>query len=436
MKKVLILAYEFPPYSSVGGLRPYSWFKYFKFFGVEPIVITRQWGKTIDNHLDYRTSSKENKTIYENLDYGLILRTPYKSNLANRIYLKYGENKFSFLRKIISAYYEIGQYLFKIGPKKQIYFGAKEFLKNNKVDAIIATGDPFVLFKYASILSKEFEVPWLADYRDDWIENHVIKDRKSILHKILVSYYRFFEKRIIKNVHGITSVSDYLLDQIMMRSSVKNGLVIENGADLELYIDAPTPYNNSEFNILYSGRLYDLSYLDDFVIGFEKMLKKYDYSSKIKVHFIGTEVSSNMATVTLANLKNKYPQNIILEQTKSTKDIAQFQLHANLLLNLIAGDPEKGLIGAKSYNYAVTKNPILTISSIKNRKSAFFPDRDIQFIAIDGNEVFNFLDLHYSNLLEGKKWKSSLSEIEKYELSRKYNTEKLIQFIFKNGNTR
>ncbi|MDA3780596.1 MAG: hypothetical protein PF487_10325 [Bacteroidales bacterium] len=28
MKKVLILAYDFPPYVSVGGLRPYSWYKY------------------------------------------------------------------------------------------------------------------------------------------------------------------------------------------------------------------------------------------------------------------------------------------------------------------------------------------------------------------------------------------------------------------------
>jgi hypothetical protein len=44
MKKLLILAYDFPPYVSVGGLRPYNWFKYLKEFGVEPIVVTRQWG--------------------------------------------------------------------------------------------------------------------------------------------------------------------------------------------------------------------------------------------------------------------------------------------------------------------------------------------------------------------------------------------------------
>ena len=30
MKKVIILAYDFPPYVSVGGLRPSSWYNYLK----------------------------------------------------------------------------------------------------------------------------------------------------------------------------------------------------------------------------------------------------------------------------------------------------------------------------------------------------------------------------------------------------------------------
>jgi hypothetical protein len=39
MKKVLILAYDFPPYVSVGGLRPYSWCKCFHEFRIYPIVV-------------------------------------------------------------------------------------------------------------------------------------------------------------------------------------------------------------------------------------------------------------------------------------------------------------------------------------------------------------------------------------------------------------
>jgi hypothetical protein len=78
--------------------------------------------------------------------------------------LKYGEKKYRFLRKSISAFYEFGQFIRLFGPKAGIFKEAESYLKNNKVDAIIASGDPFVLFYYASKLSKEFNIPWIADY--------------------------------------------------------------------------------------------------------------------------------------------------------------------------------------------------------------------------------------------------------------------------------
>ena len=37
--KVLILAYDFPPYVSVGGIRPYNWMKFMPEFDVEPMVM-------------------------------------------------------------------------------------------------------------------------------------------------------------------------------------------------------------------------------------------------------------------------------------------------------------------------------------------------------------------------------------------------------------
>jgi hypothetical protein len=68
MKKVLILAYDFPPYVSVGGLRPYNWYKHLKEFGVEPIVVTRQWGNVHGNHLDYISAGESEESIIENTE--------------------------------------------------------------------------------------------------------------------------------------------------------------------------------------------------------------------------------------------------------------------------------------------------------------------------------------------------------------------------------
>ena len=154
MKKVLILAYDFPPYVAVGGLIPFNWYKHLKEFGVEPIVVTRQWGNVHGNHLDYISAGESEESIIENTEFGIIIRTPYKPNFANRLMLKYGDKKHRILRKSISAFYEIAQFIFPIGPKAALYRGAREFLKNNEVDLILATGDPFVLFSFASKLSK------------------------------------------------------------------------------------------------------------------------------------------------------------------------------------------------------------------------------------------------------------------------------------------
>ena len=73
---VLILAYDFPPYVSVGALRPYNWYKYFREFGIYPVVITRQWGNEYGNQLDYVSASSSTETVFENTEYGTVIRTP------------------------------------------------------------------------------------------------------------------------------------------------------------------------------------------------------------------------------------------------------------------------------------------------------------------------------------------------------------------------
>jgi hypothetical protein len=430
MKKLLILAYDFPPFPSVGGLRPQSWLENMHKFGVYPIVVTRQWENNFGDYRDYISSSNSNETEFEETKDYLIIKSAYKPNLANRIMLKYGSDKYVLIRKIVSAYYEFLQFFINIGPKRGLMKAANTYLLNNRVDAIIATGDPFVLFKYANNLSKKHNISWYADYRDDWIQNHTRSIKNPRVKKFFLKIAKYHENRYLKNVSGITSVSDYLVSQISNRTGIENVKIIENGADLNYYKKEFNPFNVHNFNILYSGMVYDFPYLDDFCVGFEKLLIKFDYDQRIKVHFLGTESQSNQATQTIEKLKQQFPNNVEIETRKSPKSIAQYQLHANVLLNLIAGDPEKGLIGAKSYNYAVTRNPILTIPQIKNKKSPFFPDRDIQYIAISSVEVEDFLLEKYLLFLKGIHWQSSLTESEKYLLSREYNAEKLAKFIF------
>ena len=114
MKKILILAYDFPPYVSVGGLRPYSWYKYLHEYGVHPVVITRQWSNKYGNYMDYIAPGESDNTIVELLNESTLIKTPYRPNLANKLMIKYGESKFKFIRKLISGFYEISQFILQM----------------------------------------------------------------------------------------------------------------------------------------------------------------------------------------------------------------------------------------------------------------------------------------------------------------------------------
>ena len=252
MKKVLILAYDFPPYVSVGGLRPHSWFKYFKEFDVEPTVVTRQWGNVHGNHLDYISAGESEESIIENTEFGIIIRTPYKPNFANRLMLKYGDEKYRMLRKSFSAFYELAQFIFPVGPKAALYRGAREFLKNNKVDVILATGDPFVLFSFASKLSKEYSIPWIADYRDPWSQS--FSEKKGIIQR-KIDY--FFEKKIVRSAHSIITVDLLFKLKLAQLFPTKQLTILPNGFDsIEIDKTKQIQQNNKQLTFSFIGTIY------------------------------------------------------------------------------------------------------------------------------------------------------------------------------------
>ncbi|NBU92715.1 MAG: hypothetical protein EBS17_07740, partial [Flavobacteriia bacterium] len=159
--------------------------------------------------------------------FGTVIRCPYRPNLSNRLLLKHGTNKFRFLRKTISAWYEIMQFYARTGPKLPIYLEAYNYIKNNKVDIILATGEPFVLFHYAKKLGQQFNLPWVADYRDPWSPN---------LQKSLGVYrwlQRSNERRTVKHAAGISTVSPIVARQIQSVGIFPNIAIIPNGFDHE-----------------------------------------------------------------------------------------------------------------------------------------------------------------------------------------------------------
>ena len=166
--KVIIICNNFPPINSISSDRPFSWYLYFKQFGIYPIVITKNW--LSDGSTNFNKISKEIKI--EHTENGTIIRTPECLTPSLFWVNKFGK-KYSIIRKFLTYFEKTLSFLtLRFDQHKEIYKEAVKFIDNSKVDCVITTGGPFILFRYGYLLTKKYSINWIADYRDGWYLNH------------------------------------------------------------------------------------------------------------------------------------------------------------------------------------------------------------------------------------------------------------------------
>ena len=281
MKKILILAYDYPPYISVGGLRPESWYKYLRLYGIHPIVVTRQWNNIKGNSLDYISPGYSNSADRSEDSAGTLIKAPFKPHLGNKLLLKYGESKYRLLRKFLTSYHEFSQFIIPTGNKFDIFTASDNFLKDTKVDCIIATGDPFILFKYASELSKKYSIPWIADYRDAWIQD------KSMNNKAYKIWSAFFEKKYLRNVAKVITVSTFIQKQIEQNIKKKEFEIIYNGFDPKiLEITKDIEQSDDALTIAFAGTIYDWHPFESFLKVCNELVEEKS-ELKLRLNFYG-----------------------------------------------------------------------------------------------------------------------------------------------------
>lgn len=349
MKKILILAYDFPPYVSVGGLRPHYWYEHFKEMGIYPIVVTRNWNPIHGNELDYIQPSVTNEVVIEETNKGTLIKTPYRATLSNRLNLKGKNDKFSnLLKKISTGWNEIGQWFFPVGTKYELYKAAKNYLKENKVDAIIATGEPFVLFRYASMLSSEFDIPWIADYRDPWSNN---AGRSKT--KLTYWFNAQNERRTLSNATRITTVSDFLRRKIEQIIGERPITILPNGYNETVFEKLEAiPQNSETLTISLAGTLYNwhpyLSFLEVIANYLQRQPTK-----KLKIVFYGNNKSEEI--------------NQLIKELPVLKEIVVFYprlSHEKLVAKIATSNVlllfnDYAIMGTKIYDYLALNRRII-----------------------------------------------------------------------------
>lgn len=421
MKKVLILAYDFPPLNSAGAQRPLGWFLYFKENDLHPIIFTRKWEEGIKNEIDAIKPCGVDVEHYVD-ENGEVYNVPFKPNMRDKLLIKYGFDRYGFLRKFLTVFYSVFPFIcIRLSNLYNLYYEANKYLQQNRIDVIIASGGPFILFKFAMLLSKSHKVPWLADYRDLWTfyPQHNKNVARENFEKII---HRYFEKKIVKSASTIITVTKPLVD-ILKKEHLKEVVLSMNGF-------FPFECNNNDvlfekdnvFKIAYSGTIYPYFDLDGFFEAYNDFI--VDKDKRVELCFFGLDYSKEQKENILkicGNSKNTITFTEKLPNIQLLEKLSHYQL-------LLLLGKENGIsIHIKTFEYISLNKPILFFAKNNRTIADIIENAHAGCVCETKDEVFEVLTRFYDEFCKNGNICHQTKQIMDY--SRAHQTKILTQYI-------
>jgi len=330
MKRVLFLAFYFPPRHNIACYRAGCFAKYLPEYGWNPTVLCQDWPlDRADSDPEFAGTLPPTLPVYR-------VPAPAEVGLYERVILR-----------------KIAPYLWPHLAPIMWWRNARQrmlaILQTTKFDVIWATSDPLTPLALAREASSIARLPWVADVRDC-----LNVQRFGSWYKR--PFFRRQERRLCRKATHVVTVSEGLAE-VLRNLSGKPVSVIHNGFDPMLLPEAK-PKPSTVFTILYAGTLVPgaqdprpLFHALNLCFASGKV-----DPNRVEVRFLGTppERVEQLLTGTLAKL----PVRVLPRVTH--REALEAQVSASVLL-LLAYGPAKGIMTAKVFDYLAAGRPILAV---------------------------------------------------------------------------
>jgi glycosyltransferase involved in cell wall biosynthesis len=387
LRRVLLIAFAYPPLQIVGSVRPAALAKYLPQFGWEAIVLTPKLQGTRPSsrsiiETGYRDVLEDWKARFH-LDRKRGLHEEFGLPQAKKPGVTPVHTRALGLAKYVLAYPDStkGWTPFALEAVREIR------RQNLKIDAIVTTSPPISSHLIGREAKDILDCPWIADLRDLWTQN--LGERTSNLLQIGL------EKRTLGQADGLVTVSDPWASRLGQRYPEKKIWSITNGFDPDDFDSAPPPLTE-EFSITYTGELYagqrDPTLLFE-VLG--DLIKDGTIpASELRVRFYGRIEPWLPALVEKFGLN----QVVTLNGPTPRMEAVSHQRESQILLLLPWSNPkETGHHSAKLFEYLAAARPILAIGGAPGVITETLDGADAGRHAISKAQVREFLLTAYAD---------------------------------------
>lgn len=348
-RRVLLIAYYFPPLGLSGVQRVTKFAKFLPDFAWDVSVLTVKprsyfaYDESLLADLDrpeisiHRTASLDPTRFFGGKKVGV----PSEGNRR-------------LLSGISQAFFQpdnkIGWFPFAVREGKRL-------LREQTHHAILASAPPYTGHLIGARLSRMTDLPLVLDYRDDWVDN----PRHTYPTKWHRQKAENQERRSMSQASAIVSINRTIRNLVARRAGAllpeDNHHVLSHGYDPDEFGTVFSHSNREKMEILYTGVFYDAQQPDTFLKGFQKFLTAVpEARNRVVCTFIGLLPDSALKLITDLDLNDCVNHLGYLPHT----DTVQAMKNTDVLWMTIGNQPgSSGISTGKLYEYIGTAKPIL-----------------------------------------------------------------------------
>jgi|GEM_PF-3108138 len=392
MKNVLIIAGEYFPFATPCAFRMHSFAKHLSRFGYQPYILSLAW--TI-----------ELIQLNEYFGIGAFDSSYSQKDICPIVKITSPSKNPSFLNRLL---FDISGLKLHPSLQKSCQQAIQKIWRKNTFKAVIATTPQFSWFdsfKLARWVSKSYNVPWIADFRDVEGQNYSYpkiawKDLSKkpgrvigqILHPLRSKIRSTHEISLCKTAFACTTVSEGLVTLLKSQGLSCVNLLI-NGYEPDEYrhIDSE---KTVKFRILYAGALHweqNPSLLFD---ALDQIIReKHDsfiQSLDLIFHGVTREALDPY-------LKGRACRGLVQCFPRIPKKNIQRKMKGSAILLHLSHGNAKGIMTSKITEYLGAGRPIMTIPGDNDVVDAFLKDTNagVSLKAVDEIKAYLLKQFEY-----------------------------------------
>ena len=295
----------------------------------------------------------------------------------------------------------------------------RKLLRENPQDLILVSAPPHNLVRLASELGKEFDLPFVVDFRDIWnnlLTGNVQKNMRSRISNYIEEKYI---GKWLKEARLVTTVSQALVEQIK-RIFDGNCMELTNGYEMKLFNQVSKINPPSDRFVFASiGTIYPVQNILIMIEGLKLFYNQLQDKKNFEVKFIGLGAVESVAHQVASDLESLKP---LVTQKLSRKEVLRHYQDSHVLF-IPAWSNHKGIYSTKIFEYLGSGRRILVapgdndvIDNLVRKSGRGFIANDAREFASSLREVYELWQSGNYKVEQPAEWEQFYSREKQAEL--------------------